>query len=80
MNIVLSIIGIVLLAVVAVALIRTLTLKPNSAAEAKVPQSDPERAQAYGEKLGEMIRCETISERDQEDRSKFYAYHEVLEK
>ena len=80
MNIVLSIIGIVLLAVIAVALIRTLTLKPNSAAEAKVPQSDPERAQAYGEKLGEMIRCETISERDQEDRSKFYAYHEVLEK
>ena len=77
---VLSVIGIALLVLIAVVLVRTITLTPTSAKDAKVPQSDPKRAQEYGEKLGEMIRCETISERDQEDRSKFYAYHEVLER
>ena len=80
MQTVLSIIGILLLILIAVVLIRTLILKPTPAKDAKVPQSDPERAREYGEKLGEMLRCETISERDQEDRSKFYGYHEVLEK
>ena len=78
MGTVLLIIGILLLVLIAVVLIRTLTLKPTPAKEAKVPESDPKRAKEYGERLGEMIRCETISERDQEDRSKFYAYHGVL--
>ena len=80
MGTVLTIIGIGLLVLIAVVLVRTITLKPTPAKDAKVPESDPKRAKEYGEKLGEMVRCETISERDQEDRSKFYAYHEVLEK
>ena len=80
MGVILSVLGVILLVLVAVVLIRTLSVKPDSAAKAQVPQSDPKRAMAYGEKLGEMIRCETISERNQADRSKFYAYHEVLEK
>lgn len=34
----------------------------------------------YGKKLGEMIRCETISSKFHQDLSKFYRFHEVLEK
>ena len=39
-----------------------------------------ERELFYGEKLGKMIRCETISNAFQQDLSKFYRFHEVLEK
>ena len=39
-----------------------------------------ERELLYGEKLGKMIRCETISNAFQQDLSKFYRFHEVLEK
>ena len=38
-----------------------------------------ERELFYGEKLGKMIRCETISNAFQQDLSKFYRFHEVLE-
>ena len=39
-----------------------------------------ERELLYGEKLGKMIRCETISNAFQQDLSKIYRFHEVLEK
>ena len=38
-----------------------------------------EREIFYGEKLGKMIRCETISSSFDQDLSKFYRFHEVLE-
>lgn len=38
-----------------------------------------ERELFYGEKLGKMIRCETISSSFSQDLSKFYRFHEVLE-
>lgn len=37
-----------------------------------------ERELFYGEKLGKMIRCETISNAFQQDLSKFYRFHEVF--
>ena len=38
-----------------------------------------EREQFYGERLGKMIRCETISNAFHQDLSKFYRFHELLE-
>lgn len=38
-----------------------------------------ERELYYGERLGKMIRCETVSSRFHQDLSKFYRFHEVLE-
>lgn len=74
----LFIIFIILLIIIAIVLIRTMRLKPTSAIHAKAPIGDPVRNNEYGEKLSKMIQCETISCRDQDDRSKFYKYHEVL--
>lgn len=68
---------IVLLAVICV--IRTLTVKPTAAKSASVPLEDSPRAEAYGQRLAQMIRCETISDRYDPDRSKFYAFHDTLE-
>ena len=78
MGTVFTVIGVALSLLVAVVLLRTLSLKPTSAKTATVPQSDPVRAGEYGEKLGALLACETISEPVQPDRSKFYAYHEKL--
>ena len=39
-----------------------------------------ERTQKYAESLARLIRCETISAKEQPDKSKFYAFHEVLRK
>ena len=38
-----------------------------------------EREQFYGERLGKMIRCETISNVFHQDLRKFYRFHELLE-
>ncbi len=78
MGTVLTVLGVAILLLVAVVLFRTLSLKPTSAKTATVPVSDPVRAEEYGEKLGALLACETISEPVQPDRSKFYAYHEKL--
>lgn len=67
---------IALLAIIVFA--RAMSMKPNAAYSAKLPQADEERSLAYGKKLGAMIRCETVSHRDQEDVSKFYEYQKVL--
>ena len=48
--------GVILIGmVVAVVLLRTLSLKPTSAKTATVPQSDPASAGEYGEKLGALL-------------------------
>ena len=33
----------------------------------------------YAEKLSKMIQCETISQKDEKNLPKFYAFHKVLE-
>ena len=38
-----------------------------------------QREMLYGERLGKMIRCETISSSFYQDLSKFYKFHEILE-
>lgn len=59
--------------------LRTLMIKPTSAASAKVALDTSERASNYGERLAKMIRCETVSSRNQKDLQKFYEFHKVLE-
>ena len=62
-----------------IVLARTLMLKPTAAANVAVQLDESERAVIYGDKLAKMIQKETISEPHQEDRSKFYEFHKVLE-
>lgn len=58
---------------------RALLLKPTTAATAKVNLDTSPRADEYGEKLAKMIQRETISFRNQTDRSKFYDLHKELQ-
>lgn len=65
---------------VLICLIRALMMKPTSARDAKIDFKVDDRAVEYGKRLGAMIQCETVSEAHQVDRSKFFKFHEVLEK
>lgn len=67
-----------LLAVAAVVLIRTLTLKPTPAQTATPPPADPARAAAYANTLSEMVKIETISSRFDPSREKFRAFQAAL--
>lgn len=72
-------VGVTAVGVGAVALGRALALRPTAAKETKIVPEDTERAARYGDALAKMIHCETVSFRGQEDRSKFYRFHETLE-
>ncbi len=74
---VIPLLAVVLLAVLLVA--KTAMLKPTSAKTAKVVLDHSSRAEQYGKTLSRMVQQETISNRNQEDRSKFEAFHNVLE-
>ena len=52
---------------------------PMAKVSTYVPNPDMERAQAYAEKLAEMIRYETVSIPDTDQREKFLGFHKVLE-
>ncbi|MBR5289662.1 MAG: M20/M25/M40 family metallo-hydrolase [Erysipelotrichaceae bacterium] len=69
----------VLVVLLLIALVRALLMKPTSAKDAKVVLDTSERAEKYGQRLSRMIQKETISCRNQEDRSKFYEFHKLLE-
>ncbi|MBO5430234.1 MAG: hypothetical protein J6A10_09775, partial [Peptococcaceae bacterium] len=58
--------------------VKTVMLQPTSAKTAKVVLDESPRAEAYGEALSRMVQQETISSRNQEDRSKFDVFHTVL--
>ena len=62
----------------AVCLGRALANRPTPAADARVELKNDDRAVSYGEKLARMIRCETISSRDDQKLEKFLAFHGVL--
>lgn len=68
----------VLVIIIAVVVIRAATLRPTAAKEAKLPEADKDRSEAYAKTLSEMIKIETISDRDNFDVSKYYRYHEKL--
>ncbi len=44
------------------------------------PDPDPERAMACARKLSAMVKCETVSVPGENQRDKFLAFHQVLEK
>ncbi len=69
----------VLVVLVAVVLIRTLTLKPTSARTVKLEFEKSERAAKYGQQLAKMIQDETVSSRFEQEMKKFERFHETLE-
>lgn len=69
----------ILAAVVVIVLLRTVMLKPTEARDAKVQLDTSERSVEYGKQLAKMVQKETISSRFEEDRTKFYEFHEILE-
>lgn len=75
--IILTVIALFLL-LFAIIIIRALRLKPTPAINAKMPKADSERTMKYAETLSEMIKTETISDRDNFDITKFYRYHNKL--
>ena len=58
---------------------KTALVKPTSAKEAKVNLDNGPRGQKYGKILSAMVQKETISARNQEDRTKYLEFHKLLE-
>ena len=77
--ILLAVIAVIVL-LLAICLIRTVTVHPTQAQTAKIAAPDAHRSESYGKLLAKLIRIETISSRFNEDRAKFYSFHEELEK
>ena len=71
-------IGAAVAAPAAVCIGRALAARPTAAAHAKIELKNDDRAAAYGQKLAQMVRCETISSRDHMDLSKFESFHSLL--
>lgn len=69
----------VVLLVIAIVLIRTITLKPTAARNLKLEPEKSERASKYGTQLAKMIQDETISSRFDKDITKFEQFHKTLE-
>ena len=78
MTILLILLG-VIGALIAVCVIRALMLKPTAAVTASIPLGNTPKDAEYGARLAEMIRCETISSRDNPNTEKFQAFHKTLE-
>ena len=64
---------------VVIVLLRAVTLKPTPAKEANIALDNNERAVEYGKKLSKLLQKETISNRQDSDRTKFLEFHEILE-
>ncbi len=62
----------------AVVLLRTLCTKPKTTSFEM--SSDAARVDGYSEKLSQMVRCETVSERNNPNVEKFREFHILLEK
>ena len=73
------IIGAAIAAPATVCVARTLIAKPTAAANAKIDLKNDDRAEDYGRRLAEMIRCETISQRGVTGGEKFDRFHKTLE-
>lgn len=73
------IILVVIIVLVGIVLLRTVMLKPTETKFAKVTLDESERSATYGKQLAKMVQKETISSRFEEDRTKFYEFHNVLE-
>ena len=73
-----TLLGAAIAAPAAVCAARALAARPTPAADAKIDLRNDDRAKAYGEKLAQMVRCETISSRDHMDLTKFEKFHSLL--
>ena len=69
----------VFVVLIAIVLIRTLSLKPTSTKTLKLEFEKSERAIKYGQQLAKMIQDETISSRFEQDIAKFEKFHKTLE-
>lgn len=67
----------VLLLLVLIAVIKTLFAPARKSTWQ--PASDPERERKYAEKLSEMVKYETVSYKNIDQREKFLGFHKVLE-
>ncbi len=76
--ILLAVIAVIVL-LLAICLVRTVTVKPTSAVSAQIPKADEKRSMDYGKSLSKLVQIETISSRFDESRDKFYRFHEALE-
>ena len=77
-KIILAIVAIIIILLL-VCVLRTLLIKQTSAVTAQIPSADEKRSQSYGKDLSKLIQIETISSRYDNDRTKFYAFHDALE-
>lgn len=75
---ILMILLILALCLPAAALLRTLTSPPRKASY-RPSEKDDDRALAYARKLSAMVRYDTTSVRDTDQRDLFLGYHRVLE-
>ena len=67
-----------LVVLVVVLVVRTMSLQPTAAKDTKIQLDTSERSVEYGKKLAKMVQVETISSRFDEDRTKFYKFHDIL--
>ena len=74
---ILGILLLIILALLLVALIRTMTM-PSKTSKYKAPPAD-DRAMEYAEKLSKMVQCDTVSHDGVHDREYFLRFHKVLE-
>ena len=82
MEIALIILGVifgVIILLFAVMAIRAVSLKPHKSKDAVFAPDKSDRAKSYGERLSKMIQKETVSDRFDSDRTKFYEFHKTLE-
>ena len=70
---------VLVLVLLAVVLIRALSLKPTPAKTANIELDNSQRAREYGRRLSKLIQKETISARGDTARTKFYDFHKELE-
>lgn len=75
---VIKILLLAILLLIVVLFAKTVMLRPTSAKDTKVMLDESQRAAQYGKILSKLIQQETISSRNQEDRSKFDAFHVKL--
>ncbi len=68
-----------LIALIAVVLLRAVFLHPTPAQKAKVQLDVGPRAEKYGKQLSKLVQKETISSRFDPDREKFLEFHKILE-
>ena len=69
--------GLVLLTVIV--LVRAMMIKPTAAKTVTIEPQKNDRASEYGEKLSRLIQKETVSARNDLDRTKFLEFHAILE-